>query len=140
MAKELYGPKLEEWALAAKEYWKKNDPELYAQLQKSGKLNQSLYRAQENAKDLYYRLMLDGMDPDEAKEQALQQWIYVTVDEKDPNPELEQEQGEANQVEAFEAWLRAEDRSVKPPPLHPAPPPKSSGLPKLPGTSGPTSG
>lgn len=69
------------------------------------------YRKQESAKELFARLVAQGMSPGEAQEQAEKKWIFYQEPE---NPEpYELETGQASMVVAFEKWLKSQPQPSK---------------------------
>jgi hypothetical protein len=73
---QLPNKDLESWGQLAKKEWSRNLPGMVAKLVKAGGqelLNQAAVIAQEQAMDLYSSLLQGKMDPNEAREQAIQQ-------------------------------------------------------------------
>ena len=60
-----------------REHWKKYRPQMYAELKKSGHLQESVYVAQERTKDLMDSLLHKGLPHHQAWELAREEWAFL---------------------------------------------------------------
>ncbi len=95
------------WGEMAREHWKKHLPNLYRGLKEEGTLERMLNCAQENAVDLYIKLTDKGAAPHTAREIVLPEYILLPAEGDDELEEWEIEEGENNQLLAFERWLKS---------------------------------
>ena len=64
--------------LQIKAHWKKYRPQMYAALEKSGHLQESVYQAQERTNDLMDKLLLvDRLPHHQAWEMAREEWAFL---------------------------------------------------------------
>jgi hypothetical protein len=67
-----------------REHWKRHRPTMYAELEKAGKLKESVYAAQERTSDLMDDLMKNhGMPHHQAWELAREEWAFLQSEEDD---------------------------------------------------------
>lgn len=73
--------------LQIKAHWKQHRPQMYAGLEKSGRLQQSLYQAQQQTNDLMYELQNGPrkLDYHQAWELAREQWAFLPSEQDDPD-------------------------------------------------------
>ena len=69
--------------LQIKAHWKQHHPKMYAGLEKSGHLQESVYQAQERTSDLMDSLMGQGMKHEQAWELAREEWAFLPSEEDD---------------------------------------------------------
>jgi hypothetical protein len=94
------------WGKAHRRHLLKFFPKLHQQLSESGQLSQVAFKAQENAKDRFVQLSDQGMEPNEARERALREFVYPTPPEDEDRPESwENQEGELNQQSAVMSML-----------------------------------
>lgn len=67
--------------LQIKAHWEKYLPHMYAQLQREGKIQESVYQAQEQTKDLMTELLAKGLDYNQAWELAREEWAFLPSEE-----------------------------------------------------------
>lgn len=105
---ERGNPPMDLWGRMALDHWRKHLSELYADLVKSRCATQAAILAQEDAKDMYALLVEQGMDARAAQEIALKE--YVLLDPPEPETEQDREEGENNQLAAFNNFLASLNR------------------------------
>lgn len=110
-------PPMDLWGRMALDHWRKHLPELYADLVKSRCATQAAILAQEDARDMYALLVEQGMDARAAQEIALKE--YVLLDPPEPETEQDREEGENNQLAAFNNFLASLNRQQQTPPQAP---------------------
>ena len=71
--------------LQIKAHWEKHRPQMCAQLQREGKLQESVYQAQEQTNDLMDDLLAKGLSHDQAWELAREEWAFLPDEEDQPN-------------------------------------------------------
>ena len=71
--------------LQIKAHWEKYRPQMFAQLQREGKLQESVYQAQEQTNDLMDRLLDKGLSHDQAWELAREEWAFLPGEEDEPS-------------------------------------------------------
>ena len=62
-------------------HWKRHRPKMYAELKKSGHLNESVYAAQERTSDLMDSLLDKGLPHHQAWELAREEWAFLPSEE-----------------------------------------------------------
>jgi len=69
--------------LKIKAHWKQYRPQMYAALEKAGKLQESVYAAQERTSDLMYELQNGPrkLDHQSAWELAREEWAFLPSEE-----------------------------------------------------------
>ena len=72
----------EEWA---KKSWQENNPKLYAELQKSGNLNQAAKRAAEQTSDDLLSMVNQGYDYQSAWEAVRERYLFLPSEEDQPD-------------------------------------------------------
>lgn len=72
------------WSSIADQHWKKFLPKYYKSLKKQGILEQQLQRAGEDASEMIADLVTKGLNPIEAREIVLPQFIYLTPEKDQP--------------------------------------------------------
>jgi len=73
--------------LQIKAHWKKYRPQMSAQLQSQGKLEESVYAAQELTNDLMYDLLhKHRLSYDQAWELAREEWAFLPSEKDEPSP------------------------------------------------------
>jgi len=70
--------------LQIKAHWKQHRPKMYAGLEKSGHLQESVYQAQEQTSDLMDDLLDKGLDYNQAWELAREEWAFLPSEEDEP--------------------------------------------------------
>jgi hypothetical protein len=66
-----------------REHWRKYRPKMYAELEQSGHLAESLHAAQERTSDLVDSLVAGGMPHHQAWELAREEWAFLPGEEDD---------------------------------------------------------
>jgi hypothetical protein len=69
--------------LQIKAHWQKYRPKMYAELEKSGHLQESVYAAQERTNDLMDSLLEKKMPHHQAWELAREEWAFLPSEEDD---------------------------------------------------------
>jgi len=69
------------WASEARAHWQKYRPKMYAELEKSGQLEERLKNAVERAKDQATAFLQSGMSPLEAQSEAKRQHLFLPGEE-----------------------------------------------------------
>lgn len=64
-----------------KAHWKRHRPKMYAELEKAGKLEESVYQAQERTSDLMDSLLDQKLSYDQAWEMAREEWAFLPSEE-----------------------------------------------------------
>ena len=67
--------------LQIKAHWKQYRPQMSAQLQREGKLEESVYAAQEMTNELMDSLLEKGLSHDQAWELAREEWAFLPDEE-----------------------------------------------------------
>lgn len=107
----LHANRLTRAGLMAKAQWKKHAPKLYAALQKSGKLHETLHKAQEQAGEQFGRMIDQGSNPHEAQREA-----FSSLQRFDPENDPAKEQP-WEEAAAQDSAVRAAKKLLS----HPAP-------------------
>jgi len=68
---------------AAIKHWKEHRPKMYAELVRTGMLEEMAYNAQERTTDALARLISQGMPYDKAWESVREDWIYLPAGRAD---------------------------------------------------------
>lgn len=76
--------KLSGWAQQAKKHWKTYRPKMYRQLQRSGRLNETLQQAAENTGEALADCIEKGMKYDQAWELVREMWLFLPSEEDQP--------------------------------------------------------
>jgi hypothetical protein len=69
--------------LQIKAHWNQHRPKMYADLEKSGDLAESLHAAQERTSDLMESLLNQGLPYHQAWELAREEWAFLLAEEDD---------------------------------------------------------
>jgi hypothetical protein len=70
-----------------REHWKRHRPQMYAELENSGHLTESLHAAQERTSELMASLLAAGMPHHQAWELAREEWAFLPDEEDDEGAE-----------------------------------------------------
>ncbi len=62
-------------------HWQKYRPQMYRELEQSGKLHQALLQAQELTSDALHTLVRQGVPYDQAWESVREQWAFLPGEE-----------------------------------------------------------
>ncbi len=73
------------WGYQAVEHWKKYRPKMYAQLQKSGRLNEEAESAAKKTSEALNDLLEQGYSHDQAWEAVKENWMFLPSEEDQPN-------------------------------------------------------
>ena len=85
--------------LQIKAHWKKYRPRMYKELEKSGKLLESVYAAQELTNDLMDRLLAKRMPHHQAWEIAREEWAFLPSERDEPNADVRPDEPDRADVE-----------------------------------------
>jgi hypothetical protein len=77
---------LSPWAHDAKNHWSQHRPKVYADLEKSGMLDEQAQKAAENAENELQLSVENGMDPHEAWSEARNNHLFPPDEEDQPHP------------------------------------------------------
>jgi hypothetical protein len=67
-------------------HWRTHLPEMVAELEKSGRLEQTLHEVEERTADLLYELeVVQKMDYQAAWEMATQEWAFIPTGDRPPS-------------------------------------------------------
>ncbi len=69
--------------LQIRAHWRKYRPKMVAELERAGKLRESVYAAQEATSDLMDKLLDKGLPHDQAWELAREEWAFLPSEEDD---------------------------------------------------------
>ncbi len=64
-------------------HWRKYRPKMVAELERAGKLRESVYAAQEATSDLMDKLLDKGLPHDQAWELVREEWAFLPSEEDD---------------------------------------------------------
>lgn len=76
--------------LQIKDHWREFLPRLYRELEQAGRLDESVYAAQERTADAFADLVQRGMAPDAAWEAIREEWAFRPAEadgEREPEDE-----------------------------------------------------
>jgi len=113
---ELHRPPLTLWGKEAEKHWRENLPMFYKGLKEANVLLPAVVVARENAKDRFSQLVDEGSHPEEAREVAKKEFLYLDPEPESQNQEPENELSEspledlANEqtaTSAVESWLNS---------------------------------
>ena len=72
--------------LQIKAHWKKYRPKMYAELEKSGHLEEAVYHAKELTSDALYDLTANqGLPRDRAEELVMHEWAFLPSEQEQPS-------------------------------------------------------
>jgi hypothetical protein len=74
--------------LQIRAHWKRHRPKMYAELEKAGKLQESVYQAQELTNDLMDSLLAKKLPHHQAWELAREEWAFLPSETDSPCPEI----------------------------------------------------
>lgn len=104
-----------------KAHWRKYRPKMYRALEKAGKLDESVYAAQELTGNTLADLVHKGMDWNQAWELIREEWAFLPAEEDEEERDRQQQPDPAILIEEFERRQHAKPGPGSDPPVRPEP-------------------